>query len=210
MIRIKYNCPESLDQMPKTECGFYCDTCSKNIYDFRGNTFEEIEQITKEQHIRCGIFDRDMAKPEEKSRFQTIFRLAFAAVFLLGFNASMLFGQTQVHYPADPVQSNSVDTTKIILKGTVYDHNGNPIKAHLSYFDIDEVFYFETNDRGEYEVELSRALADKFYLTANAEDMESKYLTITLGEEGTTFTVDIHMEEYKEENHQHDAILGFY
>jgi hypothetical protein len=212
MIDIKYSCPETLDNMPKTECGFYCKICEKDVFDFRGKTFGEIQKIKREQNTQCGVFDEQMASERTTSKVQLIFRIAIAAVFVFGFNTGILFSQTKIHYPADTAAIEELKVDSVLIKGTVFNHKKKPIKASYTYYDGLNNHSIETDEKGNYQLMLPREVLDDssfFYLNFYADEMESQYLNITLGE-GKVFTIDVHMIKYKAKNHEQEDWLGFF
>ena len=115
MIQIKYDCPESVDLMPKTDCGIYCGSCARNIYDFRGKSLDEIAKIrTSNPEISCGVFDSQTASSDTRTTVQNVFRIAFAAIFILGFNVLTLFGQSPEIYD-DSVKYSEIVSQKAII-----------------------------------------------------------------------------------------------
>ena len=212
-FQIKYNCPESLSDMPETQCGFYCEMCKKEIFDFRGKSLGDIKAIQAKENVQCGIFDAEIAEEKAVTRLQSIFRFAFAAVFILGFNANMLFGQTKLNYPVVEDTTEEVNTQTVIIRGTVYNHRDKPIKASYSHYLDGANFEVETSEDGSFEIQLPKKLFDTYetyYISFFAEDMETAYIYFQLEDE-LEYQIDVHMEKYKARNHKHEEyLLGFF
>lgn len=159
MIKMRYNCPEDVANMPKSGCGHFCDVCAKNVYDFRGKSKEEAKAILKnDPSINCGIFDDQQISNRNRSLIENLFRIAFAAVFVLGFNASMLFGQdNQCGSGSESVKITKVEANgTIAFSGTMYTLNQTPLAgAHVSYVIDGESTIVETDENGKFNITLS-------------------------------------------------------
>ncbi|MBD3638603.1 MAG: hypothetical protein HUJ25_14715 [Crocinitomicaceae bacterium] len=180
-IRIQYSCPEHVENMPKTDCGYFCDACQRNVFDFTGKTEVEIAQITAENpEIKCGVFDSEMVHEDPRTWVRDVFRIAFAAVFVLGFNASLLFGQTKIHYDSTIVQQEVVTSQKIIVKGVVQSGKKGPIKrAVINYYIGKEVVELKVNKEGEFEFELPAEYVGRaFYFDIQARGYRARHYTI--------------------------------
>ena len=198
MIKLGYDCPEEVEKMPESSCGFFCDACQRDVYDFRGKTFSEIQQIRKDDpSIKCGVFDDEVVYEDSRTIVNTLFRIAFAAVFILGFNASMLFGQTRVNYPED-AQRTEVSSEKIIIKGTVTNTKGKAINdAVINYYVGEEILELTVNKDGEFTFELPTNLkGEYFYFDVQAKGWSSHYEGIDQLEM-KTYSFKIQLEKYK-------------
>lgn len=213
-IQIKYNCPESLTDMPRSSCGYYCEMCQKEIFDFRGKTLGEIKDIQSRGNVQCGIFDREVAEEKLATKVQRIFRIAFAAVFILGFNTSMLFGQTKLIYPVAEDTTEQIDQEVLTVKGTVYNHRDKPIKATYTYYINGKNHEIETDEEGRFEVQLPTSIFDtypSYYISFYAEGMESEHIILQFEDE-IEYVKDVHMEKYKNRKPKQDEeyLLGFF
>lgn len=211
MIKIKYNCPESAEGMSATSCGKFCTSCQQEVYDFRKNTVEEINQIKSENpEIKCGIFTQAQAKVDARTTTQNIFRLAFAAIFLLGFNASMLFGQTTAVVNDTLQKETQVVSGKIIIKGTITDYNGFAVKAQVKYFIGDDYFIIETDEEGNFEFELpEELLSQRVLLQFYSEGMEYKYITTDIIQ-AKCYYFHVQLGEKKRFKNKNRVLMGYF
>lgn len=196
MINILYDCPEQVEGMPKTEHGVFCQSCSKEVFDFRGMSEVEIKKIQLEQNVQCGIFDQPTTKRHTPSIIQNMFRAAFVAVFVLGMNASNLFGQTQIESDSAAVRQET-RLELAFIEGTVSDHKGKPIQATLSYYLGDEIVYVETDELGNYRFELPKEMiGNYFYFDVVAEDKMGEFKEIKVLE-AKSYIFNFRMQKYK-------------
>lgn len=93
-LSIDNPCPVLLMRMKKTESGFYCSSCARNVIDYRNKNEEEIRANLKTGS--CGIFDVAQLSAQRKMSFKR--SLAFytlACISFLGFNVQPLNAQTR-------------------------------------------------------------------------------------------------------------------
>jgi len=215
MIQISYDCPESVSDMPKTECGLYCKTCSKDIYDFRGKSIDEISKIRLEDPtISCGVFDKEVASADTRTTVQNFFRIAFAAIFVLGFNASTLFSQSIDNLDSS-VQYTEVQAEQALVTGEIKNHHNRPLQATVKYTVKGmEAVEIEVTKDGKFEFQLDREhLGKKVYLTVSAEGFYTKYLTIdALSMKCHTFEVQMTKAKKYRGRRRHTAgvIAGYF
>jgi hypothetical protein len=166
--------------MEPTESGLYCESCAKNIVDFRGKSVEEISKIrTENPRISCGVFDSEAASADSRTSVQNIFRIAFAAIFVLGFNVTTLFGQSlDASYTS--VKYTEVVAQNASIMGAVINHHGKPLAAKVAYkIKGGETISFETLKDGLFEFELPALhLGKQVYISIMAEGFYTKYLSI--------------------------------
>ncbi|MBD3638604.1 MAG: hypothetical protein HUJ25_14720 [Crocinitomicaceae bacterium] len=202
MIHLQYDCPEDIVSMPETQNGFYCDSCKKEIWDFRGMSPAQIRKIKDEKGLSCGILDSDVIEDDTRHSVMNIFKIAFVAVFLLGFNSSMLFGQTKVHYP-DPEPAAEVVTQRAVITGTIYDYKKQPIQATINYYVGSDLIVIETNENGEYRFEVPAEMIGKyFYFDVQAEGMSALYKDIN-ELESKLYVFNIYLDKYKKPRTPH-------
>ncbi|OIQ36055.1 MAG: hypothetical protein BM555_03510 [Crocinitomix sp. MedPE-SWsnd] len=216
MIQISYDCPESVSDMPKTECGLFCQTCSKNIHDFRGKSLDEISKIRIEDPtISCGVFDSTVAQSDSRTTVQNFFRIAFAAIFVLGFNVTTLFSQTVDNLDTS-VKYTEVVAESAFVMGEITNHHNRPLQAKVTYTvkGMESVEIEVTKD-GKFEFQLDREhLGKKVYLVVAADGFYTKYLTIeALSTKCHTFEVQMtKAKKYRGRRRGHTAgvIAGYF
>jgi hypothetical protein len=138
--------------------------------------------------------------------------MAFAAIFVFGLNASMLFGQT-----ANPISLNDsmvtvTDTVanKIIVSGTVTNENGVGINAEVKYFYNEEYFVIKTDAQGQFEFEMPSALLGrKVNLQFYATGYKHVYVTTT-DLKAKCYRYLIRLGEIPERNSKTLPIMGFF
>ncbi len=113
-IRIEHPCPMVLSKM-KTEDGFYCKSCAKNIVDFRGKSQTEIKREFKEN--QCGIFDEQIVStPTFGFKYKFLFK-TLTLLSLIGFNIKPLYAQ-ETKKQKDSLQINN-DTLRQPVIGKI-------------------------------------------------------------------------------------------
>lgn len=93
-LSIENPCPVLLMRMKKSDDGFYCSSCARNVIDFRGKSDEEIKANMKAG--ACGIFDVAQLPSQQRmsvKRQLVFYSLAFLS--LLGFNVQPAAAQTR-------------------------------------------------------------------------------------------------------------------
>lgn len=92
-IHIENPCPFVPKEGNKTEKGFYCKSCRKNIIDFRNQDKEDIQrQLTPDT---CGVFDSDQVTTGHLSLLKRILFRGLTVVSFLGFHISPVQSQTR-------------------------------------------------------------------------------------------------------------------
>lgn len=203
MIEMLYTCPENLDKMGKTDCGLYCDSCKKEVFDFTGKSLGEIAKIQDEDpSISCGVFDSEVVVENPRTVVQNIFRIAFAAVFVLGLNVSMLFAQS----PAEAdniIVKETVEARESFITGQVFNHNGKAIAATISYYLGDEKVEFYTEKDGTFKIEIPADYAGtKLYIDFHAKGMSMQHMTIEQLS-GKCYTYEIHLQKVKRRKYRY-------
>lgn len=198
MIHLQYDCPEDIVNLPKNDCGFYCEACKKNVFDFRGKSLVEIAKLKSDNPtVSCGVFDAEVVKEDNRTAVQNIFRIAFAAIFVMGFNASILFSQSVNDVDANVQLLEEVKSENAYLTGTVYNQRGKAVSATLSYYINDERIEVKTDENGKFKIELpSEVLGKAFGIDVSAEGMYAKYLSIPLIE-SKCYTYEINLDKIK-------------
>lgn len=179
MIKIKYNCPESSSEMMETNSGRFCSSCQQNVYDFRDKSTEEIHQIREEDpSIKCGFFTKQQAIVDARTAVQNIFRMAFTAIFIMGFNTTMLFAQVNNTVSDSLITVTETLGDQIMLSGVVTNENGEPVKARIKYSYGDEHIAVETDEEGRFEIEISNELlGETILLRIYSDAFQTKYVT---------------------------------
>jgi hypothetical protein len=213
MIKIKYSCPESSSEMQDTSCGKFCSSCQQIVYDFREKSQEEIIEIrANNPSVKCGLFTREQASVDSRTAVQNVFRMAFAAIFVLGFNATMLFGQTVNTIALNDATVAVTDTVanKIIISGTVTNENGVGIAAEVKYFFNDEYVIIKTDEQGQFEFELPEGLlGQKINLQFYAKGFKHVYITTT-NLKAKCYKHLIRLGEIPDRNSKTLPLMGFF
>ncbi|NOQ74221.1 MAG: hypothetical protein GQ574_19590 [Crocinitomix sp.] len=211
MIKIKYNCPESSAEMTETNCGKFCNSCQPEVHDFRKNSIEEIIQIRADNpSVKCGMFTSQQAVVDSRTAIQNVFRMAFAAIFILGFNTTMLFGQ--INTASDSLNTiTETVTNKIIISGVLTDQNGGKITGKIKYTIGEEAVTVETNDQGQFEFELRHdLLGKKIVLRFYSHGYATKYITTTTELQAKCHTYQIELVKKADQNRGNNVLLGFF
>lgn len=105
------------DEMPKSNIGFYCNSCSKNIYDLTNKTDKEVTQILNSDN-------RNICIHIQKKRLHLVSSKSFGWKFLL----VMLLNMKTIFFNKLYGQTNSVNSIKKqqktisrVIKGQVTD-----------------------------------------------------------------------------------------
>ncbi|NOQ74220.1 MAG: hypothetical protein GQ574_19585 [Crocinitomix sp.] len=198
MIKIKYDCPESDDAMSKTDCGFYCSSCSQEVFDFREKSSEEIALIKAENpSVSCGMFTAEQAVVDNRAQVHNVFKMAFAAIFLLGFNVTMLFGQSHNLESNLIVTTTEVTSSSIFISGTLKNEKGDQIEGSVTCYYGSESMEIETDDEGNFKVELPReAIGVKVELIFASHGYLLKSITIE-PKASKCYTYQIELKKYK-------------
>jgi hypothetical protein len=94
-LRIENPCPVRLSRMTPSESGFFCNSCSKTVVDFRNKSMEEV--LANIEVGGCGIFTSEQLpnqKPMTWRKWLGFYALAFLS--FLGMNPAPIQAQTQV------------------------------------------------------------------------------------------------------------------
>jgi hypothetical protein len=209
MIKIKYDCPESNSEMVKTECGFYCSSCSQDVYDFTESSSHEIAQIKRNNpSITCGVFTNEQAVINVRSKVQNIFRLAFAAIFVLGLNITSLFGQEANMESSAIVTEISVSNENIFITGTLKSEKGKQLEGWVSYYFGEESYSINTDADGNFSIELPKeALGQKLTMSFSAGGYHLKQVELEL-KTAKCYTYQIELKKYKRPLLRRNQIRG--
>lgn len=165
MFQLSFSCPENIGSHPKTATGFHCQTCAKNVVDFRNFSADEIGDYLKQNsQTTCGIFNSPQLNRPIRSEVSTLFRFAFGLVFLLGLSSTQLFGQQGQDslIVADSVQKVPVEQYRFRLMGTVYDQLGNIPFVKVAVYDADQLIAASMTDiDGNYSIDIKCRSLDK-------------------------------------------------
>ena len=211
MIKIQYDCPESNSEMVKTDNGFYCKSCSKEVFDFTEKTKEEIAEINaKNPSISCGVFTIEQAVVDTRSRVQNIFRMAFAAIFVFGLNVSMIFGQDVNSESTAVLTKTEVSVDGVFISGELKDEKGNAIEGWIIYFYGDESISIDTDAEGKFKIELPQeAIGQTINVSFYARGYHLKELEIEL-KAAKCYTYQIELKKYNERLLQNRRTRGMY
>lgn len=92
-MQIKNPCPVAVQRMDKIGDHFFCNSCQKEVIDFRDKSIDEIKQIIS--YGGCGIFNRNQMTQQKSYGFinRTLF-YGLTLISLMGFNVKPLKAQT--------------------------------------------------------------------------------------------------------------------
>lgn len=163
MIEMEFNCPESLNSMPKNDQGFYCQSCSKTIVDFTGKSNKEISEIIQRNSGKtCGVLRKNQVLNPFQSQINSLFRLAFSAVFVLGLSSANLFGQEEVSPPiVTKIKTDTIEDVYYTVRGQVLDKETlEPVFFAKVKVMIDSTMFMAiTNFDGFYRIKILQNLA---------------------------------------------------
>ncbi|MGB1104384.1 MAG: hypothetical protein ACPG21_12265 [Crocinitomicaceae bacterium] len=168
MAELLYNCSKFERDLKPQKVGFYCRSCDRCIIDFRGKTADEIRNIqSKTDRPVCGVFDEFQITNKTASKIHSWFKLAFAAVFVVGltFNAS---GQVADSTVTKQISIDQQHDQSVVFQGVVSDaETGEPVpiaRVYLKYGGNE--YLVRTNFDGEYRLRIDQELAvgDQFDL----------------------------------------------
>ncbi len=137
-IRIEPPCPMMLSKM-KTENGYYCNSCSKKIVDFRGKT--EVEIKNKLEEGQCGIYDKQtVSTPTFGFKYQFLFK-TLALLSLIGFNVKPLQAQ-EIPKKNEPLKLSKDTILEPVVgritidpkRDTILNTNTKSIKSKRKWF----------------------------------------------------------------------------
>ena len=157
MIKLSYSCPEDLNSATRTDRGQFCGACQIDVYDFRGKSSAEIKEILdNNSSIRCGTFDSSQAEQDVVTKVNWFFRLAFAAVFILGLGVNTVFGQSDCKTGENIVVTEIVQYNSIQIKGTIFGDDKMPISnVTIWYESSDEEAMVISDKNGNFTLDLS-------------------------------------------------------
>lgn len=203
MIKLEFDCPENSASMPVRERGYFCASCDRIITDFTAKSNTEIKaMLEKNVGKTCGVFRSSQVENVYQSKLATLFRWAFAAVFILGFNASILFGQdsTSIAPILDTTLATPIPNDNVIIQGNVLDNEtGEAIPFSKIIVEIDNQFFYAATDfDGNYSIKVPRSVAHgkTFSIKTNYihyDEQEKENLLIPVGSD--KITVDFELTE---------------
>jgi hypothetical protein len=188
MIDLTFSCPQDITSMPKTSCGFFCIGCKKEVVDFRKFSDDEIQKYSKENKEKiCGVFNSTQLVSPLKSDVLSIFRIAFAAIFILGINTTQLFAQDSIATAIiNPIFSDST----FFIEGQIFDEDSISMPfAKVYVVTSDATFGCMTDFEGKYRLAVpGKYIGQSFklcvsFITYSAhaihfENFQKSYLTI--------------------------------
>lgn len=179
MLELGYPCPEDVTQMDKTSCGHFCTTCTKEIMDFRGKTNEETKQILEDNpSISCGIFRPDQMKHQTVDHVSSLFRIAFAAIFIFGFNMNILFAQSCGNTePEDQtIKIEQFESDSLRIQGRVFGIDKEELAGAFVYYNYNnQQFQTFCDDNAYFDIEIAEGIAgEELTLFVTFPGMESE------------------------------------
>jgi hypothetical protein len=156
MPELSFTCPEDIQSMPATTCGYFCSGCNKNVVDFRNFSPEKIQDYLRSTDgPTCGLFRSDQLKSPVRSVVSTLFRIAFTAVFLFGIGLSNLAAQEMQDSTTAQLSQNGL----IRLSGKVTDDLYQTLPFTKIVVTCDSATYYSVTDPdGNYCVDLPGSL----------------------------------------------------
>jgi len=145
ILSIKQPCSQKFDNFLPTEKGGFCNSCQKEVIDFRNWTDNEVANHFKNTTQKtCGYFREEQLRTYKTSTLQTkkykYFNVSFLSVSLLSlFSFTTVFGQTKEKPTTIQTQNKNnkakeVDQQSegIIVKGVVSDELGPLAGANVA------------------------------------------------------------------------------
>ncbi|WP_396600846.1 carboxypeptidase-like regulatory domain-containing protein [Algibacter sp. R77976] len=135
-LTITKPCTEKFNQFNKTEKGGFCNSCKKEVIDFRNMTDKQLSSYFKSKTGKaCGYFDTSqLTRDIQVQEFQQPKRLQFLKVAALAFLSltSLHHVQAQEHQPKTEIiesfenktQANKALEQDKLLTGTVVEESG--------------------------------------------------------------------------------------
>ena len=110
-LRVENPCPMYLGRMKKNGTEFFCESCKKEVIDFRNKNNTEINNIISSNI--CGVFTSDQLQGQKKMpliRKVTFFSLMIFSI--LGFNVNPLSAQTENKSDSLEVKKQNIQKEK--------------------------------------------------------------------------------------------------
>lgn len=158
-IQVPVPCHEKLENMTSTDCGSFCHSCQKTVFDFTNSTFEEFQQKREEQgeHV-CGKFNTDeigriyFKRKEPRSYGYKIFLCAF----VMCFNSWIFAADAPIHNVIEEIKSEmlvAATSGKDVYIKVIKNHK--PLRNSRVELTINGKAYLaETDNRGRCIVNL--------------------------------------------------------
>lgn len=209
MTALKYPCPESVDSFSNKNGEIHCEACSRNLIDFTGMSNEEVQQTIADNPGGCGVFYEDQISDQHQNENRSMFRIAFAVVFVLGINASV-FAQSCHTTQSEHVKIEQNEGAKKRVFGQVIDHNGDPIhKANVQITVNGESIYLTTDKEGKFELGRGVNLTGEVNILVSKNKLQDELITINRVAGSMEFTVSMY-KEYKYKRRHRRRTAGFY
>ncbi len=157
MVHLLFNCPENIKSHPKTEKGNHCLSCNKEVIDFSNYSAEEMRNHFKKfPEKTCGTFRSKQIQSPLTAKLSSLFRFAFALVFLMGVNSQQLFSQeTQ-----DTAKVELTQTKSVVVSGQVTS-NFDPLPfVRVDLYEGETlILSVMSNTEGNYQITIPDSLA---------------------------------------------------
>lgn len=157
MVHLLFNCPENIKSHPKTVKGNHCLSCNKEVIDFSNYSAAEIRNHFKKLPEKtCGTFNRKQIEAPLNATLASLFRFAFALVFLMGVNSQQLFSQEN----QDTTKFNSAKTNGILVSGQIMsNHEPLPFVRVQLYAGHNLIGLAMADNKGNYQITIPDSLA---------------------------------------------------
>jgi len=138
-LEISNPCSEKFNKFKQTKSGGFCNSCSKEVIDFRNMTDAEVFEYFKiNKETTCGNFNKSQLKMytqktnfEKRQGFNMLWAAAgFSLVFMLSTNTVNAQDNKNPIEVTEKTQSKEQDVAVVEgpkIKGTVLDEAGYPI-----------------------------------------------------------------------------------
>ena len=199
MLELGYPCPENVASMEKTSCGNYCTTCAKEIMDFREKTNEETKRILEaDKSISCGIFRPDQMTHQTVDHVSSLFRIAFAAVFIFGFNMNVLFAQNCEPVCTDKIDVELVKSESISITGKVYGVEANElVGATISFYIGDTYYNVRSDENGYFDLKVDpKIIGKELNVTFSYPGLEGESIQFNPVQKGD-YSLSVNLTEYE-------------
>jgi hypothetical protein len=134
-ISINKPCGQNFENFQSTDKGGYCNSCKKEVIDFRNLTDKEIGVFfNKNQNKTCGVFLEKQLKSysgnqfnDKRSFYKSLFGFSLLSIFTLNDGFSQTTEKDTINYEIKNIETKNSKQSKTeqeITKGFIFDELG--------------------------------------------------------------------------------------